>query len=105
MPTPAGGSRTGARAALYVRAVTLPLSALPSVQARLAAVDAEVHRLAAGSVVPGMDTATRHLLATGVRPDLFIDCRGRLDDPTALTSLIESFYLNDVSAETERLAV
>ena len=27
--------------------------------------DAEVHRLAAGSVVPGMDTATRHLLATG----------------------------------------
>jgi heptaprenyl diphosphate synthase/octaprenyl-diphosphate synthase len=45
--------------------VTLPLSALPSVQARLEAVDAEVHRLAAGSVVPGMNTATRHLLATG----------------------------------------
>ncbi len=40
-----------------------------------------------------------------VRPDLFIDCRGRLDDPTALTSLIERFYLNDVSAETEQLAV
>ena len=51
--------------AMYVRAVTVPLSFLPSVQARLEAVDAEVHRLAAGSVVPGMDTATRHLLATG----------------------------------------
>ena len=45
--------------------MTIPLSALPSVRERLEAVDAEVHRLAAGSVVPGMDTATRHLLATG----------------------------------------
>jgi len=45
--------------------VTIPLSALSSVRERLEAVDAEVHRLAAGSVVPGMDTATRHLLATG----------------------------------------
>nr|WP_298171264.1 FAD-dependent monooxygenase [uncultured Pseudomonas sp.] len=39
-----------------------------------------------------------------VRPDLFIDCRGRLDEPDTLTSLIERFYLNDVSAETEQLA-
>jgi geranylgeranyl pyrophosphate synthase len=45
--------------------VTVPLSVVPSVQLRLRAVDAEVHRLAAGSLVPGMDTATRHLLATG----------------------------------------
>ncbi|MFL6129073.1 MAG: polyprenyl synthetase family protein [Mycobacteriales bacterium] len=45
--------------------MTVPLSALPRVQERLEAVDAEVHRLSAGSVVPGMDTATRHLLATG----------------------------------------
>ena len=39
-----------------------------------------------------------------VRPDLFIDCRGRLDEPDTLTSLIERFYLNDVSAATEQLA-
>ena len=39
-----------------------------------------------------------------VRPDLFIDCRGRLDEPATLTSLIERFYLSDVSAETEQLA-
>lgn len=52
-------------AARYVRTVTIPLSVLPSVQVRLEEVDAEVHRLAAGSIVPGMDTATRHLLASG----------------------------------------
>ncbi|VXB94698.1 2-polyprenyl-6-methoxyphenol hydroxylase [Pseudomonas sp. 8BK] len=35
-----------------------------------------------------------------VRPDLFIDCRGRLDDPSSLTNLIERFYLHDlVTAE------
>ncbi len=45
--------------------MTVPLSALPRVQERLQAVDAEVHRLASGSQVPGMDTATSHLLATG----------------------------------------
>ena len=43
-----------------------------------------------------------------VRPDLFIDCRGRLDQPATLASLIERFYLsdylNDASAETEQLA-
>jgi len=45
--------------------VTAPLSALPAVQDRLELVDAEVHRLAAGSAVAGMDAAVRQLLATG----------------------------------------
>lgn len=45
--------------------MTVPLSALPAVQEGLDQVDAEVHRLASGSAVPGMQTATRQLLATG----------------------------------------
>jgi geranylgeranyl pyrophosphate synthase len=63
--TPRGGPRARSRTALYVRSVTVPLSTLPTVQARLEAVDAEVHRLAAGALVPGMETATSQLLATG----------------------------------------
>lgn len=43
----------------------MPLSALPAVQEGLELVDAEVHRLASGSAVPGMDAATTQLLATG----------------------------------------
>jgi geranylgeranyl pyrophosphate synthase len=50
---------------MYVRRVTVPLSALPAVQEGLERVDAEVHRLAAGSAVPGMETATAQLLSTG----------------------------------------
>src|SRR4051794_22889739 len=50
---------------MYVRRVTVPLSALPAVQEELELVDAEVHRLAVGSEVPGMDLAVRQLLATG----------------------------------------
>jgi geranylgeranyl pyrophosphate synthase len=45
--------------------VTVPLSALPAVQEELELVDAEVHRLATGSEVTGMDVAVRQLLATG----------------------------------------
>jgi octaprenyl-diphosphate synthase len=45
--------------------VTVPLSALPAVQEELELVDAEVHRLAVGSEVAGMDLAVRQLLATG----------------------------------------
>jgi geranylgeranyl pyrophosphate synthase len=45
--------------------VTVPLSALPAVQADLELVDAEVHRLAVGSEVAGMDAAVSQLLATG----------------------------------------
>ena len=50
---------------MYFRRVTVPLSALPAVQEELELVDAEVHRLAVGSAVPGMDVAVRQLLATG----------------------------------------
>ena len=50
---------------MYFRRVTVPLSALPAVQEELELVDAEVHRLAVGSEVAGMDLAVRQLLATG----------------------------------------
>jgi heptaprenyl diphosphate synthase/octaprenyl-diphosphate synthase len=50
---------------MYFRRVTVPLSALPAVQEELELVDAEVHRLATGSEVTGMDIAVRQLLATG----------------------------------------
>ena len=50
---------------MYFRRVTVPLSALPAVQEKLELVDAEVHRLAVGSEVAGMDIAVRQLLATG----------------------------------------
>jgi geranylgeranyl pyrophosphate synthase len=50
---------------MYFRRVTVPLSALPAVQEELERVDAEVHRLATGSEVTGMDIAVRQLLATG----------------------------------------
>jgi geranylgeranyl pyrophosphate synthase len=50
---------------MYFRRVTVPLSALPAVQEELELVDAEVHRLAVGSEVAGMDIAVRQLLATG----------------------------------------
>lgn len=45
--------------------MTVPLSALPAVQEGLVLVDAEVHRLATGSEVAGMDAAVRQLLSTG----------------------------------------
>lgn len=45
--------------------MTVPLSALPAVQEGLELVDAEVHRLAVGSEVAGMDAAVTQLLATG----------------------------------------
>ena len=50
---------------MYFRRVTVPLSALPAVQEGLELVDAEVHRLAVGSEVAGMDAAVTQLLATG----------------------------------------
>jgi heptaprenyl diphosphate synthase/octaprenyl-diphosphate synthase len=50
---------------MYFRRMTVPLSALPAVQEELGLVDAEVHRLAVGSEVAGMDTAVEQLLATG----------------------------------------
>jgi geranylgeranyl pyrophosphate synthase len=50
---------------MYFRRVTVPLSALPAVQQGLELVDAEVHRLAVGSEVAGMDAAVTQLLATG----------------------------------------
>src|SRR5215204_256422 len=69
-PARAGVRRRPARAMgpggmYFRRVVTVPLSALPAVQEGLEQVDAEVHRLAAGSAVAGMDAAVRQLLATG----------------------------------------
>lgn len=67
MGADAGPGRAAPQGPMYFQSVTttVPLSALPTLRDGLARVDAEVHRLASGSEVAGMDEAVGQLLSTG----------------------------------------